>query len=69
MPDLDLLAGWPTDNIWHIEPVNDLKPHDCSVNSQCWCDPAVEIDGDCVLVIHVSADGREDFENGRRKRS
>lgn len=44
--------------IWHITPLNDLKPH--MESSICECSPAVETmqNGD-LLIIHNSYDGRE----------
>lgn len=44
----------------HVMPVNDLRPHDESL--QCWCRPV----DDAGVVVHNSMDGREDFEEGRR---
>ena len=45
----------------HVYPTNDLKPHNTE-SSQCWCNPDV----DDFVVIHKSADGREDYERGRK---
>ena len=44
--------------LWHILPINDLKPH--IESKDCWCRPLVE-DGICV---HNSMDGREKHEKG-----
>ena len=56
------IAAFPT----HVVPINDLKSH-VTVGRQCWCNPKLEEDG--ALIIHNSADGREKFETGERKRS
>lgn len=47
---------------YHIEPNNDLKPHDTSsaTGKQCHCNP--RIDWDNCLVIHNAFDCREAVE-------
>ena len=45
----------------HVYPTNDLKPHDTE-SGQCWCNPQ----SDDFVVIHNAADGREDYEAGRK---
>jgi len=47
--------------IYHILPINDLKPH--KESSTCKCLPDVEVlkNGD-MLIIHNSFDGREQVE-------
>ena len=47
--------------IWHILPVDDIKPHE--ELSTCACEPKVEKapNGD-LLVLHNSYDGREAIE-------
>lgn len=50
--------------IQHVYPLNDLKEHQTD-GRQCWCNPTIEECG--YLIIHNSADGREDYENGIRK--
>lgn len=47
----------------HVVPCNDLREHDTD-GEECWCCPRLE-DG---VVIHNSADGREAYEDGRRRR-
>jgi hypothetical protein len=46
----------------HTLPAYDIKTHSLSKN--CWCNP--EYYANENLIIHNSADGREDFENGTR---
>lgn len=53
-----------TDPYWQVIPEDDLKEHELSPD--CWCKPEVTEDDLCV---HNSADGREDFETGKRKHS
>lgn len=48
----------------HIIPLDDIREH--SVSSACWCDPHEVDDG---IWVHVAADGRQDFESGKRKPS
>ena len=50
----------------HVVPRNDIVDHWCSIS--CWCQPERDEEQENV-VIHNSADGREDFETGRRKPS
>ena len=45
----------------HVMPVNDIFTHDQTVN--CWCAPVVEEYDEGRVVIHNSADNREDFED------
>lgn len=53
--------------IQHIYPLNDLKEHETD-SKKCWCSPQEEEIPPCgLLVIHNSADGREQYENGIRK--
>lgn len=49
--------------MYHIYPVNDLRPHDTENGLSCWCKPT-EDEG---VIIHNSMDVREDYEAGRRK--
>ena len=45
-------------NVWHVTPINDLKPHIEAVD--CPCNPKIEIqDNDGLVVVHKSYDGRE----------
>lgn len=50
----------------HVYPLGDLKPHSTD-GKPCWCGP--DTDTEPGLAIHVSMDGREDFETGKRKAS
>jgi hypothetical protein len=45
------------DDDLHVVPIGDLKEHECSAD--CWCAPAVEVEGDVMIYIHQSLDGRE----------
>jgi hypothetical protein len=48
----------------HVIPIDDLADHDIGDKVTCFCDPQVDEDG---LYIHNSFDGREDYEEGKRK--
>jgi hypothetical protein len=51
--------------VLHIMPLHDLREH--IPLPECWCNPTVDEDVDThTIYIHRSADGREDFEEGRR---
>jgi hypothetical protein len=50
-------------DIYHVIPLNDLKPHTESVN--CKCVPSVQEGG--KLIVHNSYDGREFFEESEQK--
>ena len=50
------------DNIKHIYPVSDLKPHNTDSGAMCKCEPVTEISTNSVTVIHNAYDGRELFE-------
>lgn len=49
-------------NALHVVPINDLKEHVLTIN--CWCNPEEQEEG---VLVHNAADGREDYENGKRK--
>lgn len=49
----------------HVIPLNDFFPHVLSQHV-CWCHPTID-DENPNLVLHNSADGREDYETGKRK--
>lgn len=51
------------DNIWHVYPVGDIKPHDTNHGALCKCEPVTEIYSNGVTVIHNSFDGREFTES------
>jgi hypothetical protein len=44
----------------HVIPVNDMREHD--EQPGCWCEPRVEAEGEGVVIIHNSMDGRELIE-------
>lgn len=48
----------------HCVPNNDLKEHIIDDEGSCWCKP--DFDYEYEMFIHNSADGREDYEEGRR---
>lgn len=49
---------------WHVVPMNDLREHDPS--PECWCRP--DEDGEVPGVWrHHAADGREAYEQGRKR--
>lgn len=50
-----------TPEIYHVLPVNDLKPH-VETGTRCHCEPAVRAEGAGLLVIHNAYDGREFYE-------
>ena len=55
-------------NAWHVIPDADIAEH-VTVGAECWCCPEIEDNGESLLVVHRSADGREDFESGAREPS
>lgn len=46
----------------HVAPLFDIGEH--IIDADCQCCPAQGVDGECV---HNSFDGREEYEEGRRK--
>jgi hypothetical protein len=48
----------------HVLPIGDMWEHECSPD--CWCVPVedTEVEG---MWIHNAADGRQDYESGKRK--
>jgi len=51
-----------TNEIWNVEPVDDLQPH--SDDEFCKCMPRIDIQPDgSLLVVHNSYDGREKYES------
>lgn len=50
-------------DILHIIPLYDLREH--TPYMSCWCHPSPD-DEEPRVMFHHSADGREDFEEGRR---
>jgi hypothetical protein len=57
--------------IVHVYPIGDLREHVTIgyPKRQCWCEPEIDEGNGCIVVVHNSLDGREDFETGRRKPS
>ncbi len=49
----------------HCVPLDDTHPHTLDDEGSCWCEPVY--DEDYSIYVHNSADGREDYEEGRRK--
>lgn len=50
----------------HVYPIGDLRDHE--MTRECWCRPT-EADDDPFVLLHHSMDGREAYEEGRRKPS
>jgi hypothetical protein len=48
--------------LYEIIPLDDLSQH--ISGEGCWCEP--EMDEETEMLIHNSADGREDYETGKR---
>jgi len=48
----------------HMVPTLDFRKHTFSTTNLCWCNP--EYDEEHDMYIHNSADGSEDYEEGRR---
>lgn len=47
---------------YHVEPTNDLKPHNTG-SDYCRCMPRIElVDGGGKVVVHSAWDGREFYE-------
>lgn len=42
----------------HVVPIRDLVPH--AESDACWCQPQIERVHDQRVIVHHSADGRED---------
>lgn len=51
---------------WHVVPSGDGREHDITPRV-CWCEPDVEEHEGGFIITHNSVDGREDYENGKRK--
>lgn len=51
--------------VLHIVPTDDTREHIIDADGGCWCDPTMTDDGS--VCVHNSADGREAYEEGRRK--
>jgi hypothetical protein len=58
-------VGFNDENELHTLPIEDIRMHE--ISTECWCNPF--FDKKLEIVIHNSADGREDFEDGTRKPS
>ncbi|HUY05022.1 MAG TPA: hypothetical protein VMV33_17220 [Rhodocyclaceae bacterium] len=54
--EFDAAAGFSA--VW---PLEDLRPHD-PFSEACWCRPT----WDERVLVHNSADGREEYERGRK---
>lgn len=63
MPDKKTDRAGHFHKILHVVPVNDTREHEALL--ECWCCPQQDDENEDVY-IHRSADGREDFEEGRR---
>jgi len=47
-------------DIFHVTPINDEKPH--TESYKCRCEPVIRQDGQNMICIHNSFDGREGTE-------
>lgn len=60
-------GGWclerGTDGTYHVVPRKDLATH-ITYEERCTCEPELNVDG---VVVHNAFDGREEYEQGRRK--
>lgn len=60
------MKSYQSNQIQHVHPLNDTKEHVTSgyvEGERCWCKPREEdVDGNGLVVIHNSADGREKRE-------
>lgn len=54
-------GGWEV----HVVPMRDQRPH-VTIACTCWCSPTVNENG---AIVHNALDGREPFEEGKRKPS
>lgn len=62
--------------VYHVLPTNDLKPHteECICPPiglpycECVCKPVAQEEGENLLIIHNSFDGRENFESDNKVR-
>jgi len=63
IPGLTDLEEIPDGHI-HVVPHHDNHPHILS-RAHCWCKP--DYDEEENVVMHNSADGREDYETGKRR--
>jgi hypothetical protein len=58
------------DNIWHVYPINDEKEHNLNTEfpvigepvCKCECLPIHEKEGEGLVIVHNSFDGREGVE-------
>ena len=51
--------------MYHILPVNDIKPHE-EEGTQCPCKPALQFENGEMIVIHNAWDCREAVEEAER---
>lgn len=62
---MSALDGWnltgPVAGLWHNYPVQDLREHALD-GLTCWCRPTLDPESEGLLVVHNSADRREDYE-------
>lgn len=54
------LASEADDEFVHIVPLDDWRDHELTLT--CWCHPVLD-----EVVIHNSADRREEYERGEHK--
>lgn len=59
------MSGEPV--VYHVYPLGDDRAHDTTTRGACWCRPVIEDGTFYALVLHHSADGREQYETGARR--
>jgi len=57
------LEPYNTEHV-HVIPLYDLKEH--IPYPECWCHPTADDEEYPEILMHHAADGREDFEDGKR---
>lgn len=62
------VPAWvPEDMIFHIYPEGDYRDHETEGRGKCWCGCGIGTEGGSWFVVHNSMDGRELYEDGRRR--
>jgi len=52
---------------WHVEPVNDLIPHNTN-DTFCKCKPKIKMqENGNLIIMHHSYDGREELQKKRKE--
>jgi len=64
------VTGWTCDSVGPFQrvlPANDSRTHNKGVD--CWCSPRYEEGVGYKIVTHNSADGREAYDSGERRKN